>query len=136
MPWRRFDLNGDGYIDSEDRQITSAYLDMELPTSSDIVSPTARITAPLDGETVLRGRRVTISSHAWDNAALSRIDYLVNGKVICTVTNAVPSLGFTSPFFVCGWEVPKRNRTHEIEIRVYDAAGNSGVSQTIVVQSL
>ena len=136
LAWRRYDLDGDGYVGTEDYQITSEYLNMELPMSSDVVSPTARITFPQSGETVPGGQRLKIKSHAWDNSALLRVEYLVDGKTICTVTDPLPNLGFTSPLFQCWWDVPKRKRTYEIQVRVYDAAGNSGISQSMFVQGI
>lgn len=135
LPFRRYDLDGDGWVTAMDRQIVSAYVDLELPTASDPVIPTARITSPANNAIVPRGQEVRITAHAWDNAALSRVDYLVNGKMICSQSNPVSSLGFESPLFSCWWNVPRRARNHLLEVRSYDASGNVGLSQTVMVQS-
>jgi len=136
VPFRRFDLNGDGWVDSGDVQIADAYLGLGLPADFDPVTPTARITSHTNGGAVPRGQSVRITAYAWDNAALAEVDYLVNGKTICSKTDPVPQLGFVSPMFSCWWDVPKqRAGLFEIEIRVVDAQGNIGWSEPVQVQS-
>jgi hypothetical protein len=135
LPWRRYDLDGDGYVASEDREIVVQLTQQQGPMFSDVVVPTTRIIEPLSGDTVARGGNVMIKGHVWDNAALSRVEYLVNGKIICSKSDPVPGFGFTSPFYYCWWDVPKRNMTHQIEVRAYDASGNIGFSQQVSVQA-
>lgn len=135
LPWRRYDLDGDGFVDDEDRRILVQSQDQEVPMTGDSVSPTARVTAPLEGESVPRGGEVRIIAHAWDNSALTRVDYLVNGRTVCSKTDPLPGYGFTSPLYFCWWQVPKRNQTHRIEVRAYDATGNSNISRQIFVTS-
>ena len=122
-------------VGDEDRRILVQSQDQGVPMTSDSVSPTARVTAPLEGESVPRGGEVRIMAHAWDNSALTRVDYLVNGRTVCSKTDPLPGYGFTSPLYFCWWQVPKRNQTHSIEVRAYDAAGNSNTSRQIFVTS-
>ena len=136
VSFRRYDLDGDGWVDESDLQIIEAYLGMELPTVEDPVVPTARITSHEDGTFVARGSAVRLTAHAWDNKALTQIDYLVNGKVICSNTDPLPSFGFESPLFSCWWDVPRRARDHTIELLVHDADGNVGSSKPIVLSGL
>lgn len=136
LPWRRFDLDGDGFVGNEDWSIVQQIVGEPVPMTTDLISPSARITYPLDGDTVPRGEYVLIRSHAWDNAALTRVDYLVNDKIVCSQTEPVPSFGFTSPLYACWWKVPKRSTTHRLEVRAYDTVGNVNVKQTVLVSSI
>ena len=135
LPFRRYDLDGDGWVDSSDVEIVQAYQGLEIPPVGDPVRPTARVTSPQAGDYVSRGSSVRITAHAWDNKALTRVDYLVNGKLVCSNTDPLPSFGFESPLFSCWWDVPRRARTHSIEIVAFDADGNVGSSEAISVQS-
>lgn len=135
LAFRRYDLDGDGWVADSDIRIAEAYLDLELPVADDIVAPTSRVTSPANNEFVPRGGTIRITAHAWDNAALTRVDYLVNGKVICSKTEPVPGFGFESPMFSCWWDVPRPLTSHTIEMRAYDATGNLGLSDPVVVQS-
>jgi hypothetical protein len=136
LPWRRYDLDGDGFVGNEDWSIVHQIMGEPVPLNKDVISPSARITYPLDGDTVPRGDYVLIRSHVWDNAALARVDYLVNGKIICSQTEPVPSFGFTSPLYSCWWQVPKRSTTYRLEVRAYDTAGNVNVNQPVLISSM
>jgi len=135
LAFRRFDLDGDGWVADSDVRIVEAYLGLNLPVAGDIVAPTARVTSHANGESIPRGGSIRITAHAWDNAALTRVDYLVNDRVICSRTDPIPSFGFESPLFSCWWNVPKPARSYRIEIRAYDAQGNLGLSDPVLVQS-
>jgi hypothetical protein len=110
-------------------------MELGIPASHDGISPTARITEPEDGSSVPRGEYLMIRSHVWDNAALSRVDYIVDGKTVCSVTDPTPSFGFDSPFYYCWWDVPRRARPHEITVRAYDLAGNVTTSAIVSVET-
>ena len=79
---------------------------------------------PRDGQTVSSAQYQLIEGHVWDNAAITKVEYRVNGRTICLLSNPLPSFGFDSPFYQCWWKVPRRGSSHEIEIRVTDAAGH------------
>lgn len=135
FPWRRFDLDGDGFVGEEDHLIVTQVLDQPVPMPADIITPTGRITAPLDRSIVPRGAQVMIKAHAWDNSSLTRVDYLVNGRTVCSKTSPIPDFGFTSPLYYCWWDTPKRSRSYLIEVRVHDAAGNTTLSEAVLVTS-
>lgn len=136
LPWRRYDLDGDGIVGSEDWQILQQTANSgAMPPVIDLVSPTARTLEPLDGALVPRGEYVMIRGHVWDNAALSLVEYRVNGREVCAITDPVPNYGFDSPFHYCWWKVPKRRGAYDIEIHAYDGAGNSAGSEAIFVEA-
>lgn len=101
----------------------------------DGIAPTARVTTPATGATVPRGKYYQIRGHVWDNAAVSRVEYLVDGRTACLITDPVPTFGYESPFYSCYWAVPRRQGSHEIAIRVYDAAGNLALSDGVSVMA-
>lgn len=135
LPWRRYDLDGDGFVGEEDRPIVTQVLDQVVPMDADSISPTARVTSPSEGGSVPAGEYAMITAHVWDNAALSRVEYLVNGRTVCSQSDPLPSFGFTSPLYYCWWKVPKRKRIYELEILVLDAAGNTSLSEPVLVRA-
>ena len=92
--------------------------------SVDNIAPTAAITSPANGATVLRKSTVTINATASDNVGVTRVDFLVNGAVQCTDTAAPYS---------CSWRVPNpMGRTYQLQARAFDAAGNSATATVTV----
>ena len=95
-------------------------------SAGDNIAPTVAITNPADGATVARKSNVTLTATATDNVGVARVEFLVNGAVQCTDTAAPYS---------CVWRVPNpMNRTHQIQARAFDAAGNNSTA-TIQVRS-
>lgn len=127
--WRRYDLDGDGQVSQTDVDIVSGLVGQPVPPFQDRVTPTARVLSPADGASVQRGQWFPIRGHVWDNAAITRVEYLVNGNVVCSATNPVPTFAFDSPFYNCSWVVPKRRgAVYKLTIRVVDASGNMTTS--------
>ena len=98
-----------------------------VTTPDDTTPPTVALTAPADGATV--GGAVTISANATDNAAIARVDFLVNGQVIGTVEE---------PPFAVEWEsttVPDGSVT--IAARAVDIGSNPSIesSRTVMVNN-
>ena len=94
--------------------------------ATDNVAPTVAITNPVNNGTVARKSNVTITATANDNVGVARVEFLVNGNLQCTDTAAPYS---------CGWRVPNpMNRTHTIQARAFDAAGNNATA-TVQVRS-
>ena len=133
LPWRRYDLDGDGYVAQEDRAILQQLQYQSLPPQVDTIAPTARLLDPLEGTDVPRGEYVMLRAHAWDNASIERVEYRANGKLICSVSDSIPSFGFTSPLYFCWWDVPKRRTSYELEVRAFDHAGNWVTSEVVNV---
>ncbi len=128
--WRRYDLDGDGYVGPEDKEIISTLVGEPVPMASDIIAPTARVLDP--GGPVAKGQYFLIEGHVWDNASLVRVDYQVDGRTICSQTDPIPGFGYTSPFYNCWWDV-KGAGSYDLTIKAYDAAGHVTTSPTLVV---
>jgi hypothetical protein len=93
---------------------------------ADNIAPTVAITNPANNAVVARKSNVTITATATDNVGVARVEFLVNGNLQCTDTAAPYS---------CVWRVPNpMNRTHTIQARAFDAAGNNATA-TIQVRS-
>ncbi len=93
---------------------------------ADNIAPTVAITNPANNAIVARKSNVTITATASDNVGVARVEFLVNGGLQCTDT--------TAPYS-CVWRVPNpMNRTHTIQARAFDAAGNNATA-TIQVRS-
>ena len=93
---------------------------------ADNIAPTVAITNPANNAVVARKSNVTITATASDNVGVARVEFLVNGGLQCTDT--------TAPYS-CVWRVPNpMNRTHTIQARAFDAAGNNATA-TIQVRS-
>ncbi len=93
-------------------------------TSNDTTSPSVRIDSPLNGSIIKAKSTTSITASASDNLGVTRVEFLVNGTLICSDT--------TSPY-TCSWRVPgSRNRTYTISAKAYDAAGNNSTSSISV----
>ena len=67
-----------------------------------------------------RKTTITITATASDNVGVTRVDFLVNGALQCSDT--------TAPYS-CNWKVPgAMNKTHQLQARALDQAGNSAAA--------
>ncbi len=86
-------------------------------------SPTASITTPSNGTTV--SGTVPINISASDSVSITNVNLLVDNTVVKSITQ--------SPWN-CNWNSASvANGTHTLEAKVYDAAGNVGVSKNISI---
>lgn len=89
------------------------------PTPTPIVDtqpPTVSITSPVNGSYVSRGRTITISASASDNAGVKKVDFYINNSLLRTDT--------TKPY-TASWRVPNtRNVTYTIKAIAYDTSNN------------
>ncbi len=93
---------------------------------NDTIPPTVTFTSPQNGSQVQVNTSVTLSATATDNIGVSKVEFLVNGNVLC-VTKSSP--------YTCVWQVPfQANATYVIIARAYDLTGNL-TSQSIIVHS-
>lgn len=99
-----------------------------IPTPpADTTLPTVSITSPTDGATVSKGGTVTVSASATDNVSVTKVEFLVNGKLTCTDS---------SQPYSCNWRIPgKANTSYIITAKAYDAANNSSSSSISVKSS-
>ena len=73
-----------------------------------------QITSPTSGATVLKSTKVYVT--ASDNAGVTRVDLLVDGKLYSTSSSSTP---------VFSWNTMKVARgSHTLQAVAYDAAGN------------
>ena len=91
--------------------------------NSDNQAPSVALTAPADGAGV--SGNVTIAASASDDVGVSKVELFVDGKLLETDTS--------SPYAV-SWDTSvAANGTHSILAKAFDAAGNVGTSDTILV---
>ena len=96
-----------------------------FPATGDNIAPTVSIINPANGGIVARKSNVTITATANDNVGVTRVDFLVNGTLQCSDT--------TAPYS-CIWRVPgAMNKTHTLQARAFDLAGNSGTATVQVI---
>jgi Zn-dependent metalloprotease len=105
-----------GYSDRDDLVFATS----DIP---DTTPPTTSITAPAAGAVVSGAVAVTTAST--DNAGVTAVDLLVDGTVVATSTSAPWSFTWNS--------LAVANRSHTLQTRARDAAGNTGTSALISV---
>ena len=106
---------------------TSSTVQLTIQSSSpaDTTAPTIAITAPANNLTVQRNQIFSIQAQASDNVGVARVEFQVNGTLICT--------DIQSPYS-CAWSVPgKPKALYRIDAFAYDAAGNKTQSNTVTV---
>lgn len=119
------------FIEASDRldNARGVTLDVDIQNpmvGSDTKSPESFIQFPaIDGYQIPNGRNgaITVESLNADNSGVvTRVDFLVNGSQAQTA--------FTAPF-AFNWK-PKQG-AYKIQLRAWDQAGNSGLSQIVSV---
>ena len=93
------------------------------PAAADTQKPTVGITAPTNGATVTGITQVTVA--ASDNAAVTKVELLVDGAVLAADT--------TSPYAYSWDSASVPNGSHTLVAKAYDIAGNVGTSATTTV---
>lgn len=89
----------------------------------DTTPPTCSLTAPADGATI-KGT-VTINADAADNIAVSRVEFYVGENKVGEDAASPYSIGWDSTTVADG--------AYNVQAKAFDAAGNTGASQTIAV---
>jgi hypothetical protein len=94
-----------------------------MPGTGGSTGPSAAITSPTNGTTVTVKSTVTIQANATAGSSpVARVDFLVNGAVVCSDTVAPYS---------CNWTVPAAaGKTYSMQANAYDTmglVGNSGI---------
>lgn len=83
----------------------------------DTSAPTVAITSPLEGNVVIRGRKLTVTAEASDDTGVVKVVFAEDGVVRCTDASAAWSCSFTMPKHV--------DHVHALTVTAYDAAGNA-----------
>jgi len=84
---------------------------------------TVSITNPTNGSTVPRNQNVTVSASATDTVTVTKMQFYVNNNLLCTATVAP---------YRCGWKVPGKKASYNIQAKGYDAMGNSAAQEITV----
>ena len=91
--------------------------------ASDTTAPTIAITSPADGSSA--SRPVTVSCQVSDNVGVVTVELYVDGSLAGRSSRA--------PFAI-KWNPRKTSSgAHTLQEKVYDAAGNTGVSAPVIV---
>jgi hypothetical protein len=88
------------------------------------VPPTISLTSPSNGSTLYQGQQLTVVANAADDVAVASVDFLVNGQVAFTTSNAPYQYTFTIP-------VGTSNLT--LGGRATDLGGNVGTAAAVHV---
>jgi len=91
--------------------------------NADTTPPAVRITSPSSGITV--GKSTKVSVTASDNVGVTKVQLLIDGKLLATSTQATTT--FT-------WNTSKLSKgSHYVQAQAFDAAGNSTRSTAVTV---
>ena len=94
-------------------------------TGSDNTPPTVTMTAPANGAT-LSGIAETVSANASDNVGVAKVEFYLNTTTLLATVTASP--------YSFNWNTATvANGTYTLTARVYDNAGNSGTSNSVIV---
>ena len=89
-------------------------------TTTDTTPPVISITNPKTSSKLIQGTKVSIKTTFSDNVKVTKVEYYINNKILCSKTSSMNS---------CNWNVPKQTEiTYTISVKGFDAANNSGTS--------
>ncbi len=88
------------------------------------IPPTASITSPAAGSTVIQGSILPIAVNATDDVAVAAVNFLINGQVVFTATSAPYQYSFT---------VPTGISSLTLGATAVDLGGNIGTAQNVLV---
>ncbi len=121
FPWRRFDLDGDGYVTQKDVDMVQGSVGRPIPPATDIFAPTVHIQAPTNGSIFQYTSSTFVDTFASDNMSITKVETYVNGTKICTQDEPT---GNNEPLYRCSWSIPRRRASYTIQVKAYDGAGH------------
>ncbi len=96
-----------------------------IPVTVDNTPPSVEILYPHDRQTYrMADEFVTIQPNVVDNISMERVEFYINGQLIAISTVAP----YSERWIITG------PGTHFIELRAYDAAGNTSVSERVTIE--
>jgi hypothetical protein len=104
-----------------DQKVHSFTLSNLAPAPADTIAPTVSVTSPTNGANVTGN--ITLSASATDNMGVTKVDFLIDGSLVGSVTSSPYNLPWNSTAVTDG--------THSLQSRGYDAAGNAGSSPSV-----
>jgi chitinase len=117
----------DGSESSFSNEVSYTVPVADVPPPMDVTAPMVAITSPADGASVQKKSTVTIGADASDDVGVTKVEFYVNGQLVCAdTTNS----------YTCAWKLPGApGRTYQLQAKAYDAQGNSGSSGFVTVMS-
>jgi chitodextrinase len=91
----------------------------------DTKAPTVSLTSQTPGATV--SGQVTLSASAQDDVGVTKVDFLVDGEVLASVSQAPYTTNWDTTILPAG-------STHTLSAKAHDAAGNIGSSASVSVR--
>lgn len=92
----------------------------------DKIAPVVSLTSPVNGAKVAARSTISMAASASDNFGVTKVDFLVNGKVICS-DSAAP--------YTCSSVMPNGKGSVSVQAKAYDGDGNVGSSAIASVSS-
>ena len=111
--------------DTAGNTATSSAVNITLTAPVDVIAPTVSITN--SGGYYASFQRITLKATANDNVGISKVQFLIDGNVICNDSS--------SPY-TCSWSVPFTKGSFIITAKAYDAAGNTGTSAGVKITNI
>jgi hypothetical protein len=102
----------------------SSYIYLSNPVI-DTTAPTVSLTSPASGSSFGEGESVTAAASASDNIGVTKVEFYLNGSLLCSDTTSPYSCNFSMPN---GSDLP-------LKAKAYDAAGNSSESGLVLISS-
>jgi hypothetical protein len=97
-----------------------------IPMAND-TPPAVTLITPLNGASVARKSTVTIGANAGDDFGVTKVEFYVNGSLVCTDNTGS---------YTCAWKVPAvSGRSYQLQAKAYDTAGKVGSSSIVSVIS-
>jgi len=97
-----------------------------VPMAND-TPPGVALISPLNGASVARKSTVTIGANAWDDFGVTKVEFYVNGGLVCTDSTGS---------YTCAWKVPASSgRSYQLQAKAYDTSGKVGSSSIVTVIS-
>lgn len=96
----------------------------EPPATVDTAAPSVALASPLNGASYSRNSPITLTTNATDLVGGTKVDFRVNGKVVCTDSVAP---------YICGYKASRKSRNVILDAQAYDAAGNVGTSAQVSI---
>ena len=114
-----YDVYGDESSPSNEVRYT-------IPMAND-TPPAVTLISPLNGASVARKSTVTIGANAWDDVGVTKMEFYVNGSLVCTDSTGS---------YTCAWKVPASpGRSYQLQAKAYDTSGKVGPSNIITVNA-
>ena len=100
---------------------------IRLRPPSDPTPPVVTLIRPING--TVKARAMTrMGATATDNVGVARVEFFVDGKLMCTDKVAA---------YICDWQVPATvGQTYRLTAKAYDARNNFGSSAVVTVKAV